>query len=69
MVKTNVIGPAGIKLAMRIRDASGNDDKLENDKIEAGWEEWGALGNCTKDGQLSWLDAQNLLIKSVARDG
>jgi lambda family phage portal protein len=40
-----------------------------NDKIEAGFKDWGKKGNCTVDGRLSWRQVQDLAIKNVATDG
>lgn len=69
MCKTNIIGPRGVAMACRARDAGGQLDTGANRLIEAGWKQWGKLGVCSVDGRLSWLDAQNLFIETVARDG
>lgn len=70
LVKTNVIGPKGVKLQMRVKQPDGKtDDAVANDIIERNFGEWGKLGICTMDGRLSWVDAQRLFIESVARDG
>ena len=40
-----------------------------NDAIEAAWNEWGERGIPTTDGKISWLELQNLVMESIARDG
>lgn len=69
MVKTNVVGSAGIGLQVRSKDANGTLDKRANDQIETAWWNWGKKGTCDVTGKLSWRDFQNLFIHSVAQDG
>jgi len=70
MVKSNVVGKNCFKLqACAINSADGKPDNIANNMIEAAWKEWGKRGVCTVDGKLSWADACNLFIESVARDG
>lgn len=69
LLKTNVIGAHGIKLQNKAADANGKLDAWANEQIEAGWHEWSKKGNCTVCGCLSWIEAQKLILASVARDG
>lgn len=70
MVRTNVIGPAGIRLQSQAREPNnGPLDKAANDRIEDAWRRWGRHGSCDVTGRLSWTDAQSLFIASVLRDG
>lgn len=69
MCVANIIGPNGITLQNKARDPNGAQDKLANDIIEEAWLEWGKKGICTVDGQMTWLDAQNLFVESTVRDG
>lgn len=69
MVSTNVVGPRGIRLQMKIKNAQGGFDKVANDKIEIAWREWGRVGVPTMDGRKSWHDVENLVIKTIAKDG
>ncbi len=69
MVSTNVVGPRGIRLQMKIKNARGEFDKGANDKIETAWKEWGRLGITTMDGRKGWHDVENLVIKTIAKDG
>ncbi len=69
LVARNVIGHKGIVLQAQSRRDDGSLDQADNKKIEAAWEQWGQLGVCTVDGLLSWVDAQRLMMRSIARDG
>ena len=76
MVRTNVVGPSGIRLQSQVREpmngnatAPGPFDTLANIKIEDAWSRWGRRGTCDVTGTLSWTDCQMLFISSVLRDG
>lgn len=69
MCKVNVVGPKGIRLQNKAKDPDGRLDKRANDMIEEAWDQWSRKGNCTVCGKMSWLDAQNLFIETIARDG
>ena len=66
LLTTNVVGHAGIGLQMRVKTARGLDDKRANDSIEAAWGEW--CRDCAVDGQHSWLDVQQIALRTVARE-
>ena len=66
---SNVVGPNGIKLQAKAQEPNGVADKGAIKLIEAAWKEWGRRGSCDMTGKLSWVDAQELFIESVARDG
>lgn len=68
MVVANVVGPHGIKLQVRSRDANGKLDQYANNLLEAAFYDWARAG-VTVDGRLTWVDAQRLFIETVARDG
>lgn len=69
MVRTNVVGPAGIRLQSRVKDASGKPVEEMNRHLEGEFREWGMRGVPTMNGSMSWVDLQNLAIETVARDG
>lgn len=71
MCKNNVVGKTGFTLQNKARDPGPNGklDKMANSIIESEWASWGKKGNCTVDGQVSWIGEQELFIKTVARDG
>ena len=68
-LENNVLGSAGVKLQAKAVDPSGRFDNQANAKIEAAWQDWGRLSNCTVTGRQTWLDVQRLVLRSVARDG
>lgn len=69
LLKTNVIGHAGIKLQARAKNNTGELDTQANDQLESGWKAWGKMKNCSVCGRLSWIDIQRLAIEYLARDG
>ena len=68
LLKTNVLGPAGLRLQMRLKKRSGEPNDDTNNAIENGWLAWGKRG-CEVTGQLTWKDCERLLLESLARDG
>lgn len=77
LIERNVIGSTGLRLQMKSGDwVTGKDgkplfrlDTMANDILERQWKLWGKKGVCTVDGRKSWLDAQKMFIRGVARDG
>lgn len=69
LLKTNVIGEKGISLQVKAINADGSFDRIGNNIIEGQWKKWCRKGTCTVDGKLSFIDAQSLMIESLARDG
>ena len=69
LLENNVLGSTGIGLQCKSRDFNGDLDTFANKKIEAAWRNWGKPENCTVAGTHSWMDAQRLILRSVARDG
>lgn len=67
LVKSNIVGPSGIKLVGQLRTPSGGVDKTGNDAIEAAWKDWGVSPEIS--GKLSWRGCQNMYAESMARDG
>lgn len=70
LLKTNIVGPNGIRLQCRARQQRGGTlDKGGNAIIEASWAEWGKKKNASVTASLTWLELQWLIIEAVARDG
>lgn len=67
MVENNIIGPAGIRLQVRVEDTPGKPDRLANAAIEAGWSEWSRA--CDVTGRLSLRDLCENLVGSLPSDG
>ncbi len=69
MLKTNVIGANGIRLQSKAKRSDGTFDKQDNDRIEKAWKRWGRKEFASVTGKLSWIDIQNVVVESLARDG
>jgi lambda family phage portal protein len=69
MARSNIIGPRGIRLQLR---ATKNGDELDtvlNAQVETAWAKWSNKEYCSASQKLTWLDAQNLAITQMFRDG
>ena len=69
LLRNGAVGPHGISVQCKARNADGSLDGPGNRIIENGWKAWGKRGSCTVDGRLSFGDAQRLVIETLARDG
>lgn len=69
LLKTNVIGEKGITMQCKARNDDGTFDAVGNSIVESAWANWCRMGNCTVDGKMSFVDAQQLAMESLARDG
>ena len=69
LMKTNVIGERGVILQSNAKNPDGSDDRAANQFIEQEWEAWGRKGNCTVDGKLSLIDAQDLVMELLSIEG
>ena len=77
LVRNNVLGHCGIGLQMKVRERVLNKEKkwverydtLANTIIEDSWRDWSKKENCSIGGNRNWVDIQNIVLRSVARDG
>lgn len=69
MLKTNVVGHAGIRLQSTPKQPNGDIDTGAKSRIEDAWRDWGKLGKCTMSGKQSWRDVQEMAISRLAVDG
>lgn len=69
LLAENVVGHRGIRLQAMARTRTGDLDRAANTQIEAAWAAWGRRESCTVTGRMSWIETQQHVIKSVARDG
>lgn len=69
LVKTNVVGPQGIRLQGRVKRRSGRPDERANMAVEESWKEWGRQGVCDVTGTKSWKAIKRECVETVARDG
>jgi lambda family phage portal protein len=67
-VEVNVVGPAGFSLQVTAHDGA-RLDKLANSLIEAEFWRWSRRGVCEVSGQLSLVELESVVAKTVARDG
>lgn len=69
MVRSNVLGPQGVRYQARVRTATGELKAAVNAKLEAGWKAFGKIGVCDVTGRYSWATLQRLALRHVAVDG
>lgn len=67
MVQNNVIGPAGVRLQVRVQDAPGKPDTLANAAIEAAWVEW--CNGCDITGRQTLRDLCDTIVGALPSDG
>jgi len=67
MVTSNIIGPGGIRLQVRVEDSPGKPDRAANAAIEAAWKEWASA--CDISGQQSLRDLCNTIVGGLPSDG
>lgn len=69
----NVVGPAGIRLQMKVKnrraDGSQVMDAVANDIIESAWARWCRRDSCTTSRRHTFTQLLNLLVLSTPRDG
>lgn len=68
-LERNVVGSCGYSFTGKVKNRTGGDDKRTNDFLYDEWQKWCEVGNCTADGELSFVDVCNLNLRSTARDG
>ncbi len=69
LVKANVIGPQGIKLQAQFLNDRGEMDLSDIEFVESKWRNWAKPDKASACRTLSWLDIQNLVVETLARDG
>jgi lambda family phage portal protein len=69
MVRSNVVGPHGIKLQSRAANSNGELTAPLNRRIEEAWEEWIEPENASASTKLGFRDQLLLAVNSMARDG
>lgn len=69
VLKRNTIGPAGIRFQSAVKTANDKPDTAAREKIETAWRDWCRPGNCDVTGKYSFIDIQNIIVETLARDG
>ena len=67
-VEQNVVGPMGFALQVTAHEGA-TLDTLANTLIETAFYDWAKRGLCEVSGQLSFVDVESIVAKTVARDG
>ncbi len=67
-IKSNIVGPNGIKINAQTKAQDGTIDKETNDAIEHAFNDW-ANYHCDYHEKSSFIDLQNIAISSAAQDG
>jgi lambda family phage portal protein len=67
MVQNNVVGPAGVRLQVRVEDQPGKPDRAANAAVEAAWERWQAVADVT--GKQHFRDLCETLVGGMPSDG
>lgn len=66
----NVLGSDGIKLQSKVMmQRGGKANKTVNDAIDAAWMDWGKRKNCTITTKFTWIQVQQLVLRTAAIDG
>lgn len=66
--RVNVLGPAGVRLQMRLTKRDGTPNEEVNTRIERAWSKWGKRGACDVSGR-AWAQCERILLDGVSRDG
>lgn len=69
LLEENIVGPDGIRLQSRVKTGNRDTDRRLNRRIEDAWREWGRPESCYVDGRMSWIDGQNLSVRTRSQDG
>lgn len=69
MLRSNVVGPAGILFQSKVRDNNGALDAYANQIIEREWSRFARKENFDVAGKLSLVEAQRLFVTTLALAG
>lgn len=69
-LQNNVIGNQGIRLQPKVKNQKGSNlNKKVNDQITEAWKKWNKKGNCDVTREYSGIQLDELILRSLARDG
>lgn len=69
LMRSNVVGPKGIKLQARAERKNGKLNVPLNDRVEEAWWQWCHAETCTLSGKLDFKQVQDLAVTRLACDG
>jgi lambda family phage portal protein len=67
LLENNVVGPDGMRLQARVRNADGKLNKRLNAAIQEAWDDWSDM--VTVDCTMGLTDVQHHLLRALAVDG
>lgn len=67
LCKNNIVGPSGVQVSPTVSLADNKPDDLARTALKKAFEMWGDDPEVT--GQLSWLDLQNTILRTLVSDG
>jgi len=68
-LRTNIIGPTGIKLKPRVKKQDDELHQATNDNIGRAWADWSLAEHCSADRHDDWPSMQRLIMATIAVDG
>lgn len=68
-MRSQVLGPQGVMLQLRMPKRGGGTNTTVNDIIEGAWRRFGKRGVCDVSGRHTWHDIERLCLDSLVRDG
>lgn len=68
VIAKNVVGAKGITVHPKVKQRNGQLDKPANSAIKAAFADW-SYGHCDYLGKMSFVELQNLWLKTAAVDG
>jgi len=69
LLKSNVVGHAGIKLQLRVKKRNGSINQVLNNQIEKHWKDWANKQYCDVSGHYSLIEFQKAFLVNRVRDG
>lgn len=69
LMKSNIVGRAGVMLQSKVKDANGTIDKIASNAIELAWNAFGKWGIASMSNDKTFVDLQNLFWDHILRDG
>lgn len=68
LLQSNVVGPIGIRLQVRAKDAGGQLLESLNAAVEDSWQQWSER-KVDVTGRFTWWQVQSLFLRTMAVDG
>jgi len=68
-LKNNIVGDNGVVFSCQAKRPNGSLDASDNNLVNVEFAKWCKYGNCTVDGAMDFVKAQELVLETVAVDG